>query len=223
MTKTASVVLAAALVAGAAFAPASASAAKKKQLPNCAAKKSTTLEATKDARVYQVGSNIYACRNKKNRRVLLGHDECQNDTAAGDFTLKGNYVGWVATSCGLDSGDQQIHVNDMNTGKTLYAAAAATRISGVSGRLPASTFVTDYVMKKNGSVAWIGTYGDDGTTTIDSPADEVQVRRLQPGAPAGGEIVDQGQDVVLNSMALAGDEGGFYYRKGATPLFAPLG
>jgi hypothetical protein len=223
MKKTGSVLLAAALVAGAAFAPGSASAAKKKPLPGCAAKKSITLDVTKDARVYQLGTNIYACRNKKNRRVLLGSDECQNDTAASNFDLKGKFVGWVATSCGLVSGRDQIRVNNLDTGQTLYSASAATRISGVSGGQETNTFVTGYVMKENGSVAWIGTYGDDTTTTVDSPADEVQVRRLQPGSAAGGDIVDQGQSVVLDSIALATDEGGFYYRKGTTPLFAPLG
>lgn len=215
--------LALGLALATAVAPGAALAAKKKPLPNCAAKKSTTLAVTKDARVYQLGTNIYACRNKKNRRVLLGSDECQNDTAASNFTLKGKFVGWVASSCGLVSGTDQIRVNNLDTGKTLYSASAATRISSVPGGQETNTSVTDYVMKANGSVAWIGTYGDDSTTTIDSPSDEVQVRRLQPGAPAGGEIVDQGQNVVLDSMALATDEGGFYYRKGTTPLFAPLG
>jgi hypothetical protein len=223
MKKTGALVAAAAILTGAALAPATATAAK--ALPNCAAKKSTTLAATKDARVYSVrtkngGERRYACRNKKNKRVFLGGDECQNDTEAGSFTLKGKYVGWIASSCGLVAGTSQIRVTDLNTGKTLYSASAASRTTSVAGGQETNTFVADYVMKDNGSVAWIGVFGDDGTTTVDSPADEVQVRRLQPGAPAGGEIVDQGQTVVLESLALAQD--GFYYRKGATPMFAPL-
>jgi hypothetical protein len=223
MRTTCSIALALAVGLATVVAPAPALAAKKKPLPNCAAKKSKTLDESKDARVYQLGTNIYACRNKKNKRVLLGSDECQNDTAAGDFTLKGNYVGWVASSCGLVSGTSQIEVTDLNTGKTLYSASAATRISGVSGGQETNTSVAGYVMRENGSVAWIGVYGDDTTTTVDSPADEVQVRRLQPGSADGGDIVDQGQSIVLDSLALAGDGTGFYYRKGASPLFAPLG
>jgi hypothetical protein len=219
MKKTGSVLLTAAIVLGAALTPGSAMAAKKKLLPNCAAKKSTTLEATKDARVYQVGSEIFACRNKKNRRVHLASDECQNGDAAGRFTLKGNYVGWIDTSCGLVSGVDTIVVTNLNTGKILHQASAAERTpAGVDGKEERNTFVSDYVMKDNGSVAWIGVYGNDGTTTVDSPADEVQVRKLE--GTSGVQVVDQGQTVQLESLALAAD--GFYYRKGATPLFATL-
>lgn len=205
-----------------ALAPAPALAAKRKPLPGCAAEKSTTLEQSKDARVYQVGDKVYACRFKKNRRVLLGTDECMTQIRASRFTLKGRYVGWVATSCGLVSGTSSIQVTNLDTGRLLHGASAAVRTAnGTDGTQETNTYISDYVMKANGSVAWIGVYGNDGTTTVDSPADEVQVRRLQAGSPSGGELVDQGQTVVLESLGLAKD--GFYYRKGATPLFAPLG
>ena len=213
MTKLRLALLAAALTTGVLAAPAPALAAKKP--PNCAQRGSVTLEASRDARVYSVTdrsavTRIYGCRNKKNRRTFLGVKDCQNDTAAQDFTLKGRYLGWVASSCGLTSGTHSIVVTNLDTGKRLHGAGAAQRPEGASSDGELSTAVSDYVMKANGSVAWIGLYSGES----------VQVRRLEPGSPQGGELVDQGLDIAKTSLALSDD--GFYYRKGATPLFATL-
>jgi hypothetical protein len=215
--------VAVALIAGvatAALAPAPAMAAKRKPLPNCAAKGSTTLAATETARVYELKSKRYACRYRKNRRVFLGVRDCDNDTAAGNFTLRGNLVGWEATSCGLVSGSQSIVVTDLNTGKRLRSAPAVTDAT-VTGNSERNTYVASYVMNATGSLAWIGVVNTDGTTTVDSASDAVQLRTLGPSSPAGGDLVDSGNDIGLDSLALAGS-GQFYWQKGATPKSAPL-
>ena len=225
MKKTASVVLAAALVAGAALAPASAPAAKKKQLPGCAAKKSTTLAANKDGRVYSVGFNAYACGYKTNKRFLLGDtSECQNQTEADDFRLGDGVLGYMETSCGLVSGNSTIRVISLKTGKTKYAG------SPVDATWSGGEYSTDFgswEMKRNGSIAWIGHFGGFVTTPTSGPppAEEFQVWKND----ANGEAkLDSGPNIVRDSLALGSEAdldtglSPIYWLKGSTPVKGAL-
>jgi hypothetical protein len=207
-----------------ACAPASAAT---RQPANCAAKRSTTLLASKDARIYRLRNDrVYGCLLKKNRRVLLGTEgDCQGSPEPREFRLGGRYAGFVSTACNLDTADETIIVVDLKTGRAKWTPPAFAPPSGLPGQArDPNTGVADWVMSPSGSAAWIAVFDAAGRrdqTKPDDPADLVQVRKIEPGAPAGGTTVDDGGDIALRSLALGSD--GFYYRKGATPLFAPLG
>jgi hypothetical protein len=224
MKKTGSVLLAAALLAGAALAPGSAGA-KTKLLPNCAAKKSTTLAANKDGRVYSVGFNAYACSYKANKRFLLGDtSECQNQTEADDFRLGDGVLGYMATSCDLVSGNSTIRVISLKTGKPKYSA------SPVDATWSGGDYSTDFgswEMKRNGSIAWIGHFGNFVTTPTSGPppAEQFQVWKIDAD---GAVKLDSGANIDRGSLALGSFEdpdtglSPIYWIKGGTPVKGAL-
>jgi hypothetical protein len=177
--------------------------AKKKHRAPCSAGHSTTLLQTKTARVYSVprpgGDTAYACLFKKRKAYRLGFtSECQNETQATDYRLAGRYIGYVTTSCELVSGTDDVVVRDLTTGHVKWAAAAATGVQ--TGPDDPSTYVGDLAMKADGSVVWMGIYDVDSSGKNQNN----QVRKLEPGAPAGGTLVDSGTDVDADSLALSG-------------------
>ena len=176
--------------------------AKTLRTPKCAAKHSKTVLASGSARVWTReatgGRDVFACLYKKGRSYRLGFaDECQNETQATDYRLAGSYIGYVETSCGLVSGDDGVVVRNLKTGKVKWAASAATGTPAPNDE--ASTYVTDLELKRDGSIVWIGAY-DANSSGMNQ---DKQVRKLEPNAPAGGVLVDQGIDVVTGSLALS--------------------
>jgi hypothetical protein len=214
------VVLCAALAT--ALAPSPAAAAKKRKPAPCAPSHSTTLAASKDIRVYSVPKKgdydqAYACLLSKNRRVLLANsEECMGTDEATGFRIAGRYVAWVKVSCGLSEGTSGVVVTDVAARRVKWSAPGATPGAPAPGVSPS---VYGLGVNENGSAAWIGTYGTSGGVAP-SPDDRKQVRKLEPGSPPEGTLVDSGPDINENSFGLAED--GFYYRKGTTPLFATL-
>jgi hypothetical protein len=218
MRKTALALVA--LCVAVAAAPASAAAAKNP--PRCAGKGTTTLRASKDARIYERRSDhlVFACLYAKNRRVkLASRTHCDTDPQVTGFKIAGRYVGWVRAECGLVDGTGEVVLTDMSTGKIVRSAPAATPSSPSAPVDNSGVF--DFVVNENGSIAWIGDYSSEGAPAP-SPDDRRQVRKLEADSPAGGTLVDSGPDIVEESLALTYDGSGFYYRKGATPLFATL-
>jgi hypothetical protein len=210
-----------AIVALCAAAPAPAAAAK--NLPRCAAKGSTTLRATEDARVYQRKSDnaVFACLYTKNHRVKLGsRTSCDTEPQVTGFDLAGKYVGWVRAECGLADGTGEVVLANLGTGQILRSAPAATP-SNPSDDGP-NNGVLEFVLNDRGTIAWIGEYSQSGPTAP-SPDDRRQVRKLEAGSPQGGTLVDSGPTIVEGSLARTRTGEGFYYRKGTSTLFVPLG
>lgn len=218
MRKTA--LLVAALAASLTAALPSTAAAKK--LPRCAEKKSITLDATRNARIYSrpSGNLVFACLYKKNRRVKLGSaTSCDDQQQAVDYKLAGRYVGWVRAECGLASGFSDIVLTDLSTGRIVRSARGATPMD--PNRSSAEYGVSEFVVNARGSMAWIGSYPVTGPAP--EPDDRRQVRKLEAeSASPDGTLVDSGPDIVVDSLALTRDGSGFYYRKGAEPLFGTL-
>ncbi|HEX2127535.1 MAG TPA: hypothetical protein VHF45_13370, partial [Thermoleophilaceae bacterium] len=128
----------------------------------CSGKNARGILSSGSARVFSLPSGgerkIYACLYSQNKRRFLGwEDECQNMTAASQFVLSGPYVGYVETTCGLVSGSQSVVVRNIKTKAVKYSGGAVRIVDGGEDEEP-STYITDLVMSRTGSVAWIGEY-----------------------------------------------------------------
>jgi hypothetical protein len=196
----------------AAVAP-TAAVAKNKTPANCAFKKSKTLAASAEARAYSIGTTAYVCRFNARTSYLLGDTrECQNQTKVSDFRLGKGALGYEALSCGLVSGQGEVRVIDLKTGRTKWGASPVDQTwSGGES----STAITAWEMKRNGSLAWIGrNYGF--VTTPSGPAapanDLVQVWKNEAGKVTK---LDEGPDIDVGSLAL----GSLSDRTGRAPIY----
>jgi hypothetical protein len=201
-------------------------AGARKRAP-CTARHDKTVLATDRSRVFTVPAHgervAYACLYKKNRRRRLGLiGECQNETQASDFRLGGPYVGYEDTVCGLVAGSTLVKVLNLKTGRVKYSAPGATGTASPSEE--ASFGVSDFEMKANGSIVWIGSFDQDSNGVDDPATDSRQVRKLEPGSPAGGAVVDSGLGIAEGSLALSSSSGEatpFYWQRDGA-VFAGL-
>jgi hypothetical protein len=189
------------------------------RVPSCATA-GQTIAASTTARVYALRGATFACRYGATKRIRLGSDgECQGDFKPSKTRLAGRYVGWVSTSCNLDASDDTATVADLVTARVKWTSVAATGDTATSSR-DVTTFIRDFELAPNGSVAFVGVFDAGGDTLrVDSPLDVVQLRFLKRDSSEGSEVVDEGQEIVAGSLALVG--GGFYYRKSGQPIFVP--
>ncbi|HEX5911238.1 MAG TPA: hypothetical protein VFY44_12160 [Thermoleophilaceae bacterium] len=172
-----------ALVAGAALLAGAppADAAKRKPRPSCAKKGSTTVRATRDARLFTVFTrdavdHLYGCLRAVGRPVELAEatDEIDAETAFGDVRLSGRYAAWRETSTdvsckaacppGYDGTTESVSVYDLRRRRTVRTVSA-----GVTGGA--------LVLTRRGGVAWLS--GEELFA-----ADRSGTRRLDTGAIA---------------------------------------
>jgi hypothetical protein len=205
--------------------PATATAANRTPA-NCVPKKSKTLAASAEARVYSIGTTAYACRFGARTSFLLGDTkECQNQTEVGDFRLGKGVLGYETSSCGLVSGQGEILVLDLRTGRTKWSGSPVDQTwSGGES----STSIEAWEMKRNGSIAWIGRNSGFVTTPGGGPApanDLIQVWKNERGKVTK---LDEGPDIATGSLALGSlsnrstGAAPIYWRNGATAMSATL-
>jgi hypothetical protein len=167
-----------------------------------------TLEASKRARVFSVRARggarpVFACLHATGRRVRLGDRIDCLGQAARDFRLAGRFVGFIAEFCPTPGGSgASLGLVDLRGG----------RVRLVSGLFAFGGGVTDFVLKANGSAAWI--------------------ERPEVGAPAstphlvmkrdadGRAQLASGSDIDSSSLALAGST--VYWTQGGAPRAAIL-
>jgi hypothetical protein len=204
--------------------PATASAAPK-QLPNCASKGSKTLAASKDGRVLRIGPRVFACHFKRNQRYLLGYaKECQNQTRVGDFRFGNGLLGFVQTNCGLVSGQSDVVVIELKTGRIQWMGPPVGEVPDFRGEYSLS--IASWEMKPNGSIAWIGHIGNFVTTPDSGPAppENYEVWKSDQGRRTK---LDDGADIVPGSLALGSrsDTAGrapIYWQKGTSVFSGTL-
>ena len=197
----------------------------------CSGKGAKGILASSSARIYSLPSGgerkIYACLYSQNKRRFLGwEDECQQMTAASQFILAGPYVGYVETTCGLVSGDQDVVVRNIKTNKVKHAGGAVRFVGEAPGN-EQSSYITDLVMSRTGSVAWIGEHDAESDGVGNGSGDQRQVRMLFEGsAIAGGDVVDEGLGIQPGTLALGPQQkDGFswlYWQFGDQPRRAEL-
>ncbi len=124
--------------------------------------------------------------------------------------LDGRYVGFrkvFTEPAGF--GLSKIVVFDLRTAKTKVDAFATTRTD------PDGTGVTSFVIKKNGSVAWIGVAGGVAGPTY-------EVHKVADGEGGAKQLLDSGPDISRESLAKSYDGLTVYWTKGGQARSAPL-
>ncbi|HEX8744519.1 MAG TPA: hypothetical protein VF712_15440 [Thermoleophilaceae bacterium] len=203
------VCVAAGALAAANGAPAQAATAR------CTARNAQTIAATNSARIYATplgdgASRIYGCLYSRNRRYLLGNDgDCDPGPVVSRLTLRGRYVAFVETFCNIDASDDYVAVKDLRTGRNKWRAISATGNRAENGE--PSTLVSDIALSPTGSVAWIADW-EAVSGGNSSPQDDRQVRKLEPGAPAGGALLDSGLGIEQRSLAIGSRSSSGYSR-----------
>jgi hypothetical protein len=216
-------------VLGALLATAAPAQATHAERTKCTARNAHTILKTETGRIFSVPggdffAKIYGCLYSQNRRWFLGIDgDCDPGDAVDKFILIGRYVAFVETGCNIDSSQDYVNVRDLRTGRTKWRTVAAT---GTSDGEP-STEVKDLVMSRTGSVAWIGEWdANSGGISTPEPNDDRQVRKLEPGAPRGGTLLDRGFEIEDRSLGIsARTSRGYswiYWTKSDSPFAAKL-
>lgn len=203
---------------GLALAP-PADAKKRRHHPaRCSLSGSKTLLQTKDARVFyrtdvkRGTTTEYACMFARNKRFTLASGDSEaggsGDTASLE-TLSGSWVafarGHFDDSTRYDPSFQGFPQSAVGINLSTGAQLAFPAVSGG----PTASTVSDLVLGKNGSFAWIGAGG--GRT---------EVHRLTAGQGSDA-VLDSGAGIQAGSLALGG--GTLYWMKGGSVFTAPLG
>lgn len=160
-------------------------------VPSCSS--GSTLAISKSARVFQVklGSirRVYGCSTSTQKRSYLGRaGSVDLDTSA--LALSGPRIAYVRTFCNEAGCRKNVLVRDLKTRKRLLWVATA---SGDDQK------VTDLVLSKSGTVAWIVELNPDAPTAR-------YVSSASKGQPLGQPVLvlANGLDIIPGSLALAG-------------------
>ena len=131
-------------------APAGPAAASWPAHLDCARSGSTRV-ATKQARVFQRKSVVYACLRATGRVFVLGGEDNVGSSSGGDITgpvrLKGELVGYAVTSGAQGTHFYSVAVRNLRTGRFLHRFTAVPSAYYSVG-------VGDLALTRGGSLAW---------------------------------------------------------------------
>jgi hypothetical protein len=206
-----------------------AAEARHAERTKCTARNAHTILKTETGRIFSTplgntAARVYGCLYSQNRRHFLGIDgDCDPGRAVSNLILIGRYVGYVETNCNIDASDDYVVVKDLRTGRDKWRVISAT---GQAPDAEPSTLVSDLAMSRTGSIAWIADWDANSGSSTPHPNDDRQVRKLEPGAPEGGTLLDSGLDIEQRSLGLGSrTSGGYswiYWTKGGSPFAAKL-
>jgi hypothetical protein len=218
-----------AAIAAGVLASAAPAEARHPERTKCTARNAHTVIETETGRIFSTplgntAERVYGCLYSQNRRRFLGIDgDCDPGGAVTNLILIGRYVGYVETNCNIDSSNDYVVVKDLRTGRNKWRAIAAT---GQAPDAEPSTLVSDLAMSRTGSVAWIADWDANSGSSTPHPNDDRQVRKLEPGAPQGGTLLDSGLDIEERSLGLSSRTAGryswIYWTKAGSPFAAKL-
>jgi hypothetical protein len=193
----------------------------KKGHRGCAARGARTVADNGRARVYtRRGKHgnvfVFGCLRSNGQRTRLGfRGDCAVSTSVSKIRLAGRYAGYVETTCNIDLTNSYVVVRDLRTGRARWSAEGATGTPDPDTG-DHSSEVADFDIGRNGSAVWIGVF----IQRIGGDPTDRQVRKLEPGSPSGGTLVDSGLDIVQGSLALSQPSGSgpasYYWRKGSS-------
>src|SRR3954452_13084699 len=205
------------LAAWLALAPPAALAKKRKHRPApCSLSGSKTLLQTRSARVFyrtaRGTTTEYACMFARNKRFPLASGESGAGGAGDAASLETLSGSWVAFARGRFDDSTRYDPSFQGFPQSAVginlSTGAQLALPAVGGNLSAST-VSDLVLGRNGSFAWIGSGGG-----------RIELHRLKAG-DAADTVLDSGAGIQAGSLALGGDT--LYWMKGGSVFTAPLG
>jgi hypothetical protein len=124
-------------------------------LSRCASAGSKTIVASEAARVYRKGTTVYGCLYSVGRKFRLGTaEDLLTDVAyVSPIRLAGRFVAYSQGQSGRDGYSADLSVRDLRTGRIVRDWQGG----GPGGRFGTeeSYGVSDVVLKRNGSVAWL--------------------------------------------------------------------
>ena len=196
----------------------------------CTARGSKTVLQTGSVRIYTTrlgdsAARVYGCLYSQNRRRFLGIEgDCDPGPTVSGLTVRGRYVALVESFCNIDSSDDYVVVRDLRTGAVKHRAVGAAGTPADTGE--PSTLVRELVLSSTGSVAWIADWKAVSGSSTAHPNDDRQVRKLEPGSPEGGTLLDSGLGIERRSLALGSrTSAGYarlYWTKDGAPATARL-
>jgi hypothetical protein len=145
--------------------------------------------------VYSTGGKVYGCSSRTGHRTLLGNTgSCVRAKQVGVVAVAGVLGAYASESCGVDTGRTLVVVRRLTDGHQLSSEPSTT------GALGAESYqsVGSLVVKRDGSVAWIGSW-QSLASIGNKPA--VQVHRFQRGHLS---LLDSGSAIAVRSLALRG-------------------
>lgn len=125
--------------------------------------------------------------------------------------LGGRYVAYeLDRTGGVSEGEDRVRLLDLRTGRT--------KVDEPATRRAVSNGVESFVLKRNGSVAWIGR---DSDPLGQSPSN-FEVHAVADGEGTGNQTLDSGQNIDANSLALSGDRRRLLWTNRGKRTSAPL-
>jgi hypothetical protein len=180
---------------------------------------------TKEAHVFEKNNRWYGCAARVKRPyVLPGLDTLEarqfsDGTVPNHITLAGVFVAYerytLLTAGGAGDTQTDLYVVDLRNGKVVVDEDARPPTGQQEDRS-----VTDLVLKRNGSVAWIS----DHWTYAQHPAVvnyEVHRFSRDPANP-GRALLDSGADIERDSLTLGADRKTLSWTKGGQPKSGQL-
>jgi hypothetical protein len=159
----------------------------------CGPARATTLAASRQARVYQVGDTVYGCAAAGTRSFRLGNaTRTLRESRVGPIAVGGDVAAYGLTAFGVDTVRAQVVVRRLTDGGQL-ASFTATSAAGVES----FQLVGSVVVRSDGAVAWIGQ-----VSSIISRGREL----IEVHAAAGGHdsVLDSGAGIDPRSLQLHG-------------------
>jgi hypothetical protein len=159
--------------------------------------------------VYSLGKLVYGCDRRTRRTTKLGNrTACIGAVRVDHVALADNIVAYGAERCGVDAGFTVVVVRRLSDGKRLAGYGAV----GGPGLVESYQSIGSIVVKRNGSVAWIGS-----ERSIIGHGSRVEVAAGQRGKRS---TLDSGPGIVGSSLRLSLST--LTWRNGTTVRSAPL-
>lgn len=180
---------------------------------------------TREAHVFEKHNRWYGCASRVGRPfVLPGLDtitarEFGDGTVPTLITLSGVYVAYerytLYPAGGAGDTQTDIYVVDLRTGKPVVTEQARTPSPQTESR-----YVSDLVLKRNGSIGWISVRW---TYAQHPPVDDYAVHRFSREQSAPGRAtLDAGRDIDRDSLTLSADRRTMSWTNGGETRSAPL-
>ena len=183
------------------------------------------IKKTREAHVVEKDSGWYGCASRVGRPYRLPDLDTPSAIEFGDGTvpnkirLSGVFVAYerytLYTAGQAGDSDTDLYVVDLRTGKAVIKQRAIAPVGDVE-----DTEIADVVLKRNGSVGWIGRRENFDQDEV--AVDYEVLRFSRDGSSRGRATVDAGTKINGRSLTLSADRRKMRWKKAGERHSAPL-